>query len=503
MTVLPAGWVWVDLADVADVQGGIQKQAKRRPVLNKYPFLRVANVHRGKLDLADVHEVELFDGELERFGLRRGDLLVVEGNGSPDQIGRAAIWDGSIDRCVHQNHLIRVRPTAALLYKYLELVWNSPLVARHLREVAGSTSGLYTLSTGKLKSVRLPLPSLAEQRRIVAALEDHLSRLDAAANSVQAVKPRAKTLRNNLLDSIVEGRFLPAARGPVQDSCFSELQGRVAKKISYDGLPLLPDGWKWRVAHEVCSSIVSGGTPVASHMYAGNGEIPFLKVYNLAGSGHVDFSIRPTYIDRSTHAGLLRRSRVRPGDVLTNIVGPPLGKTAVVPAMHAEWNINQAIVAFRAGSDVLPQWLALALQSPLILGFLQQTAKATAGQFNIALSTCRELPLPVPPLAEQKRIVEFADRLLTRIEVVGDLSATAADRADHLRKSVLVEAFAGRLVPQDPNDEPASELLARIQAERPAALPKQKVRSRRTQKELPAPPTRVTGDDYQQEALPL
>ncbi|MDG4840567.1 restriction endonuclease subunit S [Micromonospora sp. WMMD967] len=208
MTDLPSGWIWVDLADVAEVQGGIQKQAKRRPVLNKYPFLRVANVHRGRLDLADVHEVELFDGELERFELRRGDLLVVEGNGSPDQIGRAATWDGSINSCVHQNHLIRLRPSGALLHEFLELVWNSPLVARHLREVAGSTSGLYTLSTGKLKSVRLPLPPLAEQGRIVTQVKEQLNNVDRLLAEIDRARQKSLALRVSLLSEAFAGRLV-------------------------------------------------------------------------------------------------------------------------------------------------------------------------------------------------------------------------------------------------------------------------------------------------------
>src|SRR5690606_20794412 len=110
-------------------------------------FLRVANVSRGSLDLKDVHEIELFEGEIERHRLNYGDLLVVEGNGSPDQIGRAAMWRGDIEDCVHQNHLIRVTPRGTLLSEYLELVWNSPSTAVQLRSVAASTSGLYTLST--------------------------------------------------------------------------------------------------------------------------------------------------------------------------------------------------------------------------------------------------------------------------------------------------------------------------------------------------------------------
>jgi type I restriction enzyme, S subunit len=133
------------VGEVAEVQGGIQKQPKRKPLKNKYPFLRVANVPRGNLDLDEIHEIELFDGELDRYRLCVGDLLVVEGNGSPEQIGRAAIWHDEIADCVHQNHLIRVRPGPKLDPQYLELVWNSPATAEHLRSVASSTSGLHTL----------------------------------------------------------------------------------------------------------------------------------------------------------------------------------------------------------------------------------------------------------------------------------------------------------------------------------------------------------------------
>lgn len=110
---IPHSWTWALLGDVSSIGGGIQKQPKRVPVENASPFLRVANVGRGRLDLGDVHQIELFDGELTRYGLAPGDLLVVERNGSPDQIGRSAIWHGEIDPCVHQNHLIRVRPSEA------------------------------------------------------------------------------------------------------------------------------------------------------------------------------------------------------------------------------------------------------------------------------------------------------------------------------------------------------------------------------------------------------
>ncbi|SCE66866.1 hypothetical protein GA0070216_101264 [Micromonospora matsumotoense] len=113
------------------------------------------------------------------------------------------------------------------------------------------------------------------------------------------------------------------------------------------------------------------------------------------------------------------------------------------------------------------------------------------------------MPFPLPHPSEQIAIVQKVDELLAVQETVAKAVLHSQAKAKSLHRSLLAEAFAGRLVAQDPNDEPASELLARIKAERAATIPKQRTRSRRTPKELAAPPTRVTGDDYQQETLPL
>jgi type I restriction enzyme S subunit len=195
------------LGDLTEVQGGIQKQPKRAPKQNAYPFLRVANVTKDGLDLDDVHLVELFDGELDRLRLQLGDLLVVEGNGSPSQIGRAALWDGSIADCVHQNHLIRVRPKLGLSAIYLEAVWNSPQNRRQLTNLASSSSGLHTLSVSKLKSLKLPLPTLDRQRELVAEVQDIRSRRRRLHTALDLAASRAHQLRRSLLDAAFSGRL--------------------------------------------------------------------------------------------------------------------------------------------------------------------------------------------------------------------------------------------------------------------------------------------------------
>jgi type I restriction enzyme S subunit len=106
---LPEGWIWVRLGDIGSVAGGLTKNPKRSKLDRKLPYLRVANVYSGHLRLDNVEEIGVDDAELERTLLQKDDLLVVEGNGSPDQIGRVAVWDGSIHPCVHQNHIIKAR----------------------------------------------------------------------------------------------------------------------------------------------------------------------------------------------------------------------------------------------------------------------------------------------------------------------------------------------------------------------------------------------------------
>ena len=222
---LPSHWNWTTIGEVAEVRGGIQKQPKRRPNKNPAPFLRVANVLRGELLLDEVHQIELFDGELQRYRLQAGDLLVVEGNGSPHQIGRAACWEGEIADCVHQNHLIRVRPGPKLVPKYLALYWNAPHTASVLREVASSTSGLYTLSTTKVKSIPVPLAPLPEQQRIAEEVDQQLETHTRLEQSIRHALDRLRAVRRSILALAFSGQLM--AQDP-DDEPASVLLERVA-----------------------------------------------------------------------------------------------------------------------------------------------------------------------------------------------------------------------------------------------------------------------------------
>ncbi len=192
-------WVRKTLGDVARVVGGLTKNPKRAKLSNLMPYLRVANVYANELRLEKIEHIGVADSELEKLLLKAGDLLIVEGNGSKGQIGRVALWDGSIEPCVHQNHLIKVRVTGAAIPKWILFWLLSPPGRKHIEQVSSSTSGLYTLSVGKVASLPLVLPPPAEQHRIVAEVERRFSLIEKVEVATAASLQRASLLRQALL----------------------------------------------------------------------------------------------------------------------------------------------------------------------------------------------------------------------------------------------------------------------------------------------------------------
>jgi type I restriction enzyme S subunit len=260
----------------------------------------------------------------------------------------------------------------------------------------------------------------------------------------------------------------------------------------------LPEGWCWARAEQICGLITKGTTPAKNKMFSENGDIPFVKVYNLTDKGILDFTVNPTFVSEKTHSTELARSRILPGDVLMNIVGPPLGKVSIVPETYPEWNMNQAMAVFRSLSGYDRSFLAFCLLTDQILSAAVLRAKATAGQFNLTLEICRDLPLPVSPEEEQKHIVSKLKLCLSTVESLEISVASKLELLDQLDQSILAKAFRGELIPQDPNDEPASVLLERIRAEREAQSAKPRAKKKTpgsTKRTKKAPPVSVNEND--------
>ena len=203
---LPIGWVWTSVEQIADVISGLTKNPTRETLPLKLPYLRVANVYANELRLGDMAEIGVADNELQKLLVLKNDLLVVEGNGSPDQIGRVAKWDGSIAPCVHQNHLIKVRVVVAEPDWVLNWLV-SPGGRKQIELVSSSTTGLHTLSSGKVGHLPVPLPPVAEQQRIVLEVDRRLSLIRGVEAGVDANLKRAQALRQATLTTAFQDGF--------------------------------------------------------------------------------------------------------------------------------------------------------------------------------------------------------------------------------------------------------------------------------------------------------
>lgn len=208
---LPSGWISLPMAAAFEVAGGIQKTPDRTPRGNAFPYLGVGNVYRGRLDLSTVKEFELAPGELERRRLLPGDLLIIEGNGSITEIGRCAKWNGEIEGCVHQNHVIRCRPCDSSISDFTLLVLNSPVGVANMQSLAITSSGLFSLSVGKIRQIELPLPPLSEQRRVVAKVKELLDLCDQLESSLIASDGHRYRLLEALLHDALESGHHAAA----------------------------------------------------------------------------------------------------------------------------------------------------------------------------------------------------------------------------------------------------------------------------------------------------
>ena len=205
---LPEGWRWTNMESTGVVSGGLTKNSKRNKLFQQMPYIRVANVYADKLKLEDISNIGIKESEIERVLLEKGDLLVVEGNGSLDQIGRAALWDGSISPCVHQNHIIKVRFNPTKIGKYILLWLLSKKGRKEITNVASSTSGLYTLSISKVASLFVPFPPLAEQHRIITEVERRLSICDKMEATIAESLKKTESLRQSILKKAFEGKLL-------------------------------------------------------------------------------------------------------------------------------------------------------------------------------------------------------------------------------------------------------------------------------------------------------
>lgn len=200
--------VFAPIIEFFDISSGLTKNSKRNAFPVTMPYLRVANVYYNSLDLGEIKTIGVRKEEIPKTLLKKDDLLFVEGNGSKSQIGRVAIWDGSVKDCLHQNHIIKGRSIGGMLPKFALYYLISQYGRKQILAVASSTSGLYTLSANKIRNLSVPVCNLERQSECVAQIEKRLSICDNIEQTVAAALRQSEAMRQSILKRAFEENLL-------------------------------------------------------------------------------------------------------------------------------------------------------------------------------------------------------------------------------------------------------------------------------------------------------
>jgi type I restriction enzyme M protein len=285
---------------------------------------------------------------------------------------------------------------------------------RFFQHAVGTSAGSLSPRTNwkNLAQFEFGLPPLDQQRRIA----EMLWALNEVVEKWRETNQNTENARSSKLKAMMLG-----------------IDGGNGQTIHDIGDFIPPRGWALQRAKElVISPITKGATP-SSYLNTKYAIIPFLKVYNLTFTGDLDFSIDPTYIEPQVHQRELKRSQVRSGDILMNLVGPPLGKTALLPDGFPEANVNQAIAIYRIEDPVMREFFLEYLRSDLAQTWFERRSKKTSGQQNLTLQLAQDLPVPVPPVEVISKVVKLARSFAVAQRNI----STILEAALHLRQSII------------------------------------------------------------------
>ncbi|WP_330338528.1 restriction endonuclease subunit S [Streptomyces sp. NBC_00557] len=430
---------------------------------NGVPILRIGAVRPLRLDLSDLR----YSGESAE-DLRAGDRLALPGdllftryNGNPELVGACAVVPPAAPTLTYPDKLIRVRVDRRLAVpQFLAYAFSWQETRAQVREHVKTSAGQAGIAGGELKKIRLPLPPLEEQRRIVAVLDEHLAQLVRAQD----------LLRSNLrkLSAYGDRLLLQAGTGQLLGLPPSGDQPAPSAADCIDGdLPPLSEGWTWRRLGEI-ADVVGGITKDAKKQSdAELPEVPYLRVANVQ-RGRLDLS-NISYI-RTTPEKVAALT-LQAGDVLLNEGGDrdKLGRGWIWEGQIEKCIHQNHVFRARVRDGLLdPKILAWHANS-FGRRWFEVNGKQSVNLASISLRKIKQFPVPIPPQPLQGRIVQETERQLSVLENTEAAVRSALVRSEVLRRSLLTEAFAGRLVSQAPSDEPAEALLAGIRAEREAA----------------------------------
>ena len=439
---MPRGWVKVTLSNVcAKITDGSHFSPKS--VDTGFPYVTVKDLKNDAIDFSNCLKISIEDYNNLRNNdcnpLRNDVLFSKDGT-----VGKVALVNYDLQFVVLSSlAILRPHPTAILSNYLFHILKSSQFLLQALKRKKGVA--IRRIILRDLKEIGLNLPPLPEQHRIVAKIEELFSELDKGVEALKTAQQQLKVYRHSVLHH-----------------AFEELNEE-------------------REIGDITSEYSIGLVKSNAEQNEKGVGIPYIKMNNVDLNGNVDFS-KVVFVE--VDASEAKKYTLRKGDILINTRNSVelVGKTGIVRENNPNCVFNNNLLRIRTKSEYNPLFIGYQLISPWIRKQMTKEKKATT---NICALYQRDIfPLKVKSanLQEQNAIVQEIESRLSVADKIDEAISQSLKQAEALRQSILKKAFSGKLVPQDPNDEPADKLLARIRAERTAQTP---LRSRRKQDSRP------------------
>ncbi|MEW1793115.1 MULTISPECIES: restriction endonuclease subunit S [Streptomyces] len=444
---LPAGWAWAQLGELGEYVNGRGFKKSEWSDTGR-PIIRIQNLTGSGTNFNH------YAGDLDaRHTVPPGTLLI-----SWAATLGVFVWRGP--EAALNQHIFKVKA-------FVDQEFLRHLIDHKIRELveASHGSGMVHVTRAKFDELAVAIPPLNEQIRITESLESKLSRIQASGHEIITARKKISSLRKAILLTLVP--------------------------------EVAPDSWEMTTVEN--AGTVGLGRQRHPDWHHGPEMHPYLRVANV-----FEDRIDTSDVMEMDFSGVFERFRLEPGDVLLNEGQSPhlVGRPALYRGTPPDVAFTNSLIRFRARPDVMPEWALMVFRRHLHARRFMREVRITTNIAHLSSKRLKAVEFPIPPLEEQKRLVQKCDELMSNADAMDRALERNVLRAKRLRDSVLNHAFTGQLVPQDPADEPASVLLDRIRAERAAAPKPQRTRRTRaaTTASTPAPtPTPAPRTAIQQE----
>jgi len=499
---LPEGWVWAELGQVTEILFGYGFPKKYQGDLQaEIPFYKVSDISRavlsGNAHLKDSANYVSPDvcGELRAKPLPAGTVVFAK-IGEAIRLNRRAILtqDSLVDNNVMGVHSFHKELSKLYIFYFLQTI--------KLGDYSRATT-VPSLRKTDVAQIPVPLPPLLEQQRIVAKIEELFTQLDAGVAALEKARAQLRRYRQAVLKAAVEGELTrewrEAHRGELEPASVllerileerrarweaeqlekekMRAKGKVPKDdkwkrkykepsaADWGSLHELPDGWVWVTLEQIAKDTRIGIVRSLRQQNAEGRGAAYIKMNNVTMDGRV---LLDDLVFVETSKDELRRYGIRKGDVLFNTRNSVelVGKTGLVRQDVKDTVYNNNLMRIRATGGVFPEFLVYQMCSNSYRRRLERVKRATTNVAALYAKDMLPLPMVLPPTTEQRAIADEVERRLSVIDDLERAVEQSLKRAERLCQSILKRAFEGKLVPQDPSDEPASVLLEHIKAEK-------------------------------------